>query len=107
MARITRLRVRIGLLPRVWTAGNYARRWPSVSCGAGTLPAALTQLAAQASCARQSRLKAGCGQNCPPHEGASRCCTSFSYPVMASSHGPLLQGTFLGGALGAGVECVV
>jgi tetratricopeptide (TPR) repeat protein len=38
--------------------------------GAGTLPAALPLLAAHASFARLSRLKAGCGQNCPPSKVA-------------------------------------
>jgi hypothetical protein len=55
------------------TVENHDRAWPSWRRhSAGTLPAALPLLAAQASCARLSRLKAGCGQNCPPSKALHR-----------------------------------
>ena len=45
--------------------------------GAGTLPAALPLLAAQASCARLIRLTAGCGQHCPPSMASQRFSSLF------------------------------
>jgi len=71
-----------GLHARLFRCAKRVRdgRARSKTRGVGTLPAALPLLAAQASCARPSRLKAGCGQNCPPSKSPA--------PVFITIRGP-------------------